>query len=99
MASDNPVTVSVIHVEEYTFHIIGMKTRVRTGFQVAATLEVTGGSGGFGRGVETSYDYIVTVSHAGLTVPYGVWEKFPQVLSRATGIAETNIHIRPKSEE
>lgn len=83
---------------DVTYHIIQMPTRVRTGVQVAATLDITGPGGSFDRGVETTYQYLVTVTHGDRTMPLETWTQ-AQFLSMATGVAEQIAHLRNKNDE
>jgi hypothetical protein len=83
---------------DVTYHIIQMPTRVRTNVEVAATLEITGPGGSFDRGLETTYQYLVTVTQGGRTMPLESWTQ-TQFLSMATGIAEQIVHLRRKNKE
>ncbi len=97
----HPIARFDVTMGDVTYHIIQMPTRVRTGMQVAATLEITGPSGSFDRGVETTYQYLVTVTHGGRTMPLESWTQaqFHAFVSRATGIAEQIVHVRRNDEE
>ncbi len=97
----HPITVTHVEMGDAVFHILQMPTKVRTGMQIAATLEVTGPGGSFGRGGETTYQYLITVSQGGRTGPLEAWTRaqFQQFVSRATGIAEQNVHDRRTAEE
>lgn len=95
-SSDDPIQFRSIQIGDVKLHIVSLESQAAHQTQIAASLQITGGGGGYSGGTEKQYDYMVFVEFEGKVLPYDIWHSLQQRIVETTGIPAANVKIIPQ---